>query len=89
MSTQSSFPKGLLEMVSGRCIVLVGDDIDSDRIIPARFLKCVSFKDLGGQVFKDDRVELKGKHPFEAFGCYLQEFLSNSIILQRVYGSLQ
>ncbi len=59
------FPEGIIKEVSGRCIVLPGDDIDTDRIIPARFLKCVSFKDLGDKVFADDRNELKGSHPFD------------------------
>ena len=51
--------------ITGRGIPLPGDDIDTDRIIPARFLKCVNFNDLGSQVFKDDRHELNGKHPFD------------------------
>merc|ERR1739843_57566 len=34
-------------------------------MIPARFLKCVSFEALGDQVFADDRLELSGEHPFD------------------------
>ena len=61
----SKFPEGSIKNIKGKCIVLRGDDIDTDRIIPARFLKCVSFKALGDQVFADDRIELNGLHPFD------------------------
>ena len=62
---KQEFPKGEIKAIRGRSFVIKGDDIDTDRIIPARFLKCVSFADLGEQVFADDREELKGKHPFD------------------------
>lgn len=65
MSEVPSFPDGPIAEVKGRALVIEGDDIDTDRIIPARFLKCVSFEALGGQVFADDRSELEGRHPFD------------------------
>ena len=58
-------PKGQIIKISGNCISLIGDDIDTDRIIPARFLKCVDFNSLGDSVFEDDRKDLNGKHPFD------------------------
>ena len=61
----SSFPSGPVSQVVGRALVVSGEDIDTDRIIPARFLKCVSFDALGDQVFADDRREREGEHPFD------------------------
>ena len=58
-------PIGKITNIKGRCISLIGDDIDTDRIIPARFLKCTDFNSLGEYVFDDDRKMLKGKHPFD------------------------
>ena len=62
---KQDFPKGEIKSIKGRSLVIKGDDIDTDRIIPARFLKCISFSALGEQVFADDRKELKGNHPFD------------------------
>ena len=41
--------------VTGRGVFVAGDDIDTDRIIPARFMKCVTFDDLGQYMFYDVR----------------------------------
>jgi len=62
---KQEFPKGAIKSIQGRSFAIKGNDIDTDRIIPARFLKCVSFSALGEQVFADDRKELKGNHPFD------------------------
>jgi 3-isopropylmalate/(R)-2-methylmalate dehydratase small subunit len=51
--------------VTGTGIPLVGNDIDTDRIIPARFLKAITFDGLGDQVFVDDRTQAQGQHPFD------------------------
>jgi 3-isopropylmalate/(R)-2-methylmalate dehydratase small subunit len=41
--------------VTGRAVAVPGDDIDTDRIIPARFMKCVTFDGLGEFAFYDER----------------------------------
>ena len=65
MNSQFSAPSGKFSIVTGKPLALFGDDFDTDRIIPARFLKCVSFDHLGQAVFADDRKTLNGKHPFD------------------------
>ncbi len=54
--------------VSGRTIVVPGTDIDTDRIMPARFLKAITFEGLEAHVFEDDRREAAARgltHPFD------------------------
>jgi 3-isopropylmalate/(R)-2-methylmalate dehydratase small subunit len=46
--------------VAGRAVHVPGDDIDTDRIIPARFMKCVSFDGLGQHLFHDVRFAEDG-----------------------------
>ncbi len=46
--------------VSGRAVNVPGNDIDTDRIIPARFMKCVTFDGLGEFLFYDVRKQLDG-----------------------------
>ena len=63
-----------IETVSGSGIPLLLDDIDTDRIIPARFLRCVTFDGIGEHAFEDDR-EQDPNHPFN------QERFQNAGIL--------
>src|SRR5215470_2363243 len=53
--------------VAGRAIVVRGNDIDTDRIIPARYLKEPTFARMGDYPFFDERFDAAGKlkpHPF-------------------------
>src|SRR2546423_2807084 len=54
---------GSILVVTGRGMPLRGDDIDTDRIMPARFLRAVSFEGLERHLFEDDRAANPG-HPF-------------------------
>ena len=55
-----------VRQVTGRALPLPGDNIDTDRIIPARFLKSITFEGLQDHLFEDDRQQLEAEgrtHP--------------------------
>ncbi len=64
-----------IKQVSGCGVPLLLDDIDTDRIIPARFLRCVTFDGLGEHAFEDDR-EQDPNHPFN-----LDKYRNGSVLV--------
>ncbi|HEY5744278.1 MAG TPA: 3-isopropylmalate dehydratase small subunit [Terrimicrobiaceae bacterium] len=59
-------PLEQITQVTGRGVYVPGDDIDTDRIIPARYLRCITFDGLAEFAFFDERKEVDGsekQHP--------------------------
>ena len=68
-----------ITQVSGTAVPVLGDDIDTDRIIPARFMKCITFDGLGEFMFYDVRKNEDGSnkdHPLNE-----ERFAGASILL--------
>lgn len=59
----------IITKIEGTAIPLLGEDMDTDRIIPARFLKEITFENMGKYAFYDARFDADGNrldHPFNA-----------------------
>ena len=57
-----------IQQITGRGLPLRGNDVDTDRIMPARFLRAITFEGLERHVFEDDRKSAGGpynRHPFD------------------------
>ncbi len=57
-----------ISQLAGTGVYVPGDDVDTDRIIPARFMKCVTFDGLGEYAFYDERYTEDGQpkpHPID------------------------
>ena len=68
-----------INQVTGTAIHVPGDDIDTDRIIPARFMKCVTFDGLGEYLFHDVRFDGDGNKKTHSLND--EKFSGSSIML--------
>jgi 3-isopropylmalate/(R)-2-methylmalate dehydratase small subunit len=66
--------------VSGRGVPVRGNDIDTDRIMPARFLRAITFEGLEKHVFEDDRKG-GGSHPFNRHPFDVSSFQGASVLV--------
>jgi 3-isopropylmalate/(R)-2-methylmalate dehydratase small subunit len=68
-----------ITQVTGRGVYITGEDIDTDRIIPARFMKCITFDGLGEFAFYDERKNEDGTD--KVFALNDSRFFGASILL--------
>ena len=62
MSETSIMAPERITRISGTALPIVGSNVDTDRIIPARFLKSITFAGLEDHLFEDDNVQ-SARHP--------------------------
>ena len=72
-------PLAKINQVSGSAVYVPGDDIDTDRIIPARFMKCITFDGLGEYLFHDVRYDEQGQKKIHSLNE--DRFAGSSIML--------
>jgi 3-isopropylmalate/(R)-2-methylmalate dehydratase small subunit len=72
-------PLAKINQVKGSAVHVPGDDIDTDRIIPARFMKCVTFDGLGEYLFHDVRFNEQGQKKDHSLND--DRFTNSSIML--------
>ncbi len=68
-----------IRIITGKGVPLPGNDIDTDRIIPARFMRCITFDGLGEKAFYDERFDDRGNarpHPLND-----KRFAGNDILI--------
>jgi 3-isopropylmalate/(R)-2-methylmalate dehydratase small subunit len=68
-----------INQITGKAVYVPGDDIDTDRIIPARFMKCVTFDGLGEYLFHDVRFDEEGNKKNHSLND--ERFSGSSIML--------
>jgi 3-isopropylmalate/(R)-2-methylmalate dehydratase small subunit len=68
-----------IKQITGKAVYVPGDDIDTDRIIPARFMKCVTFDGLGEYLFHDVRFDEEGNKKNHSLND--ERFSGSSIML--------
>ena len=70
---------GAITRIEGRAVPVRGVDIDTDRIMPARFLRAVTFDGLESHVFEDDRKA--GGHPYNRHPFDVSHYQGASVLL--------